>query len=435
MYPLSRSSPNPLVHYLATENSLLTNRPTDDLTHVVLPEAAFAALKVYALRDDAEPVLRYFVQRGRQYLRVGPYVGLLQANATVSIELLPKITPDFAPAAVNMARAALLRMLLGTSELFPRLMPEAGLSRLANFPLPDVLAALFLQRAEKLLHQGLATAYQSVEAEQSFIKGKLLTQRDPLALLTRPDRLPVTFDERSRDNAPNRLLKACLRRLSGGVYTRPARQYLFMLDEVPDSTDWRCDLAVARQQDRTFRDYAWLWPWAEWLLGGQAPGTGAGANQLPGLLFSTQTLFENYVATSLKRCLPAEFSVRTQESPYHLLHDAAGRAAHRLRPDVVVRQDDALWVLDTKWKLIRGDEASAGQLSSADLYQLHAYGQRYADEGKRVKLALIYPKTANFASAPPPLFYNPQLPLYLIPTDLSIPARHMVEKLCEYLTR
>ncbi len=417
------------MHYFATEHSILTNRPTDDPTHVVLPEAAFAALKVYALRDDAEPLLRYFVQRGRPYLRVGPYVGLLRASASVSIELLPKITPDFTPAVVNTARAALLRMLLGASELFPRLLPEARLNRLANFPLPDVLAALFLQRAEKLLHRGLVTAYHSVEDHQPFVKGKVLIQRNPFALLMRPGRLPVAFDERTRDNAPNRLLKACLQRLSGGAYARSVRQYLFMLDEVPKPADWRRDLDRARQQDRTFGDYAWLWSWAEWLLGAQAPGTGAGPDQLPGLLFPTQSLFEYYVATSLKRYLPTEFSLRIQESPHHLLTDAAGRATHRLRPDVVIRRGDAIWVLDTKWKLIRGDEAGAGQLSAADLYQLHAYGQRYADEGKRVELALIYPKTADFAIAPLPLFYTSEMPLHLIPADLSVSGRNMVKRL------
>ncbi len=147
--------------------------------HVALPEAAFEALKAYALREDAEPVLRYAVQRGRPGLRVGPYVGLLRASDSVSIELLPKITTDFTPATLSTSRAALLRMLLGASQLFPRLLPEARLSRLADFPLPDVLAALFLQRADKLLHRGLVTAYQSVETEQAFVKGKLLNATRP----------------------------------------------------------------------------------------------------------------------------------------------------------------------------------------------------------------------------------------------------------------
>ncbi len=179
-------------------------------------------------------------------------------------------------------------------------------------------------------------------------------------------------------------------------------------------------------------------------LSERTPGCGPGQNgcwadkhrvparvptSYPVYFFPPKPLFENYVATSLKRYLPTGFSVSIQESPHHLLHDAAGQPAHRLRPDIVVRRDDEIWVLDTKWKLIRGDEARAGQLSAADLYQLHAYGQRYAAGREGVKLALLYPKTDDFAVAPPPLFYTPELPLHLLPVDLSVSARQMVEEL------
>ena len=43
------------------------------------------------------------------------------------------------------------------------------------------------------------------------------------------------FAERTRNNAPNRILKTCLRRLSAGAFGRPVRQYLFALDDIPDT--------------------------------------------------------------------------------------------------------------------------------------------------------------------------------------------------------
>ena len=90
---------------------LLIHLSPGDPAALLLPEAAFDALKTYALRDDAEPIVRYFVQRGREYLRVGPYVGLLQATPSVAIEVLPKIAHDLTPESVTAARASLLRML------------------------------------------------------------------------------------------------------------------------------------------------------------------------------------------------------------------------------------------------------------------------------------------------------------------------------------
>jgi 5-methylcytosine-specific restriction enzyme subunit McrC len=418
--------------YHATEQSLLSCQSGDPAA-ILLPEAAFGALKTYALRDDAEPILRYFVQRGREYLRVGPYVGLLQATPSVAIEILPKTSGDLSPEASTAARTSLLRMLLAVPDLFPYPLPESQFSQLVRFPLPDVLAELFLHRAEKLLHQGLQTDYRTVEEELPFVKGKLRLSQNPLALAQHPERLPVAYDERTRNNPPNRLLKACLQRLRSGNFSRRVRQYLFILEEIPDPLHWREDLALARRHDRTFRAYAWLWPWAEWLLGGFAPGLAEGKNQLPGLLFPTQQLFESYVAICLKRYLPPACEVSIQESAYHLLFDFAGKATHRLRPDVVVRRGNNVWILDTKWKLVQGSDTNISHLSQSDLYQLYAYGQRYLKEKGQVKLGLIYPQTSDFSSAPPPHQYEPHLPLYLLPADLSVSAPQMVARLWESL--
>ena len=418
--------------YLATEQSLISHQPGDPAA-ILLPKAAFEALKNYALRDDAEPILRYFVQRGREYLRVGAFVGLLQATPSVAIEILPKITTNLTPDSVTAARAALLRMLLSVPDLFPHPLPESQFSQLVRFPLPEVLAVLFLQRAEKLLHRGLQTDYRTVEEERPFVKGKLRLSQNPLALALHPERLPVAYDERTRNNPPNRLLKACLQRIRSGKFSRQVRQYLFVLEEISDPQNWREDLALARLNDRTFRAYAWLWPWAEWLLGGHAPGLAEGKNQLPGLLFPTQRLFESYVAISLKRYLRSEFEVSIQESAYHLLFDFAGKATHRLRPDVVVRRGNDVWILDTKWKLVENSGTNVSHVSQSDLYQLYAYGQRYLREKGQVKLGLIYPQTSDFTSAPPPHQYEPHLPLFLLPADLSVPAPKMVAKLWEEL--
>ena len=426
--------PNHLCHHLtllhlATENSILTFGSGASPTDITLPEEVFLALKNYALRDDAQPVLRYFVRRGRAYLRVGPYVGLLQASGTVGIEILPKITPDFSPESVAAARLALLRMLLAVPDLRFLPLPEARLNALARFPLPDALAALFLQRAGTVLHQGLQTDYRIVEAERPFVKGKLRLASNPMALAVHPERLPVAFAERSRNHAPNRLLKACLQRLHSGGNARSARQYLFLLEDIPNPQDWREDLRQARLQNRTFRSYTWLWPWAEWLLGGAAPAGGEGRSNLPGLLFPTQFLFENYVARSLKKHLSASYSVSIQESPHHLLHDARGKAAYKLQPDIVVRRSEDVWVVDTKWKLVQGSGSQVTNLAQSDLYQLYAYGQRYAQGAGNIRLALIYPKNADFAVAPAPLSYEPHLPLHLLPADLSASAGQMIERL------
>jgi 5-methylcytosine-specific restriction enzyme subunit McrC len=422
------------VLYFATEHSLLTTGPAHNGNEeTVLPEEAFEALKAYALRDDTEMLLRYFVQRGRPCLRVGACVGLLQANERVSIEILPKITAGLTSESIKTARMALLRMLQVVPELFPKILPDARLSQLAGLPLPDVLAALFLEKAGQVIHQGLQSSYEQIEDELPYVKGKLQPHRRPWTLLTHPNCLPVAYDKRTRQNAPNRLLKACLQQLKGGMYARQVRQYLFALDDVQEIHDWLQDLSVAKNHSRSFRAYVWLWPWAEWLLGGRAPGVSEGNIRLPGLLFPTQNLFESYIAESFKRHPLPGADVSIQESAHHLLYDPAGTPSHRLRPDVVIRRGDEVWVLDTKWKSIRGNERQVSQVSQSDLYQLYAYGQRYVGTKGKVKLGLIYPQTADFKTAPPPYAYEPHLPLYLLPANLHVPAPEMIGALWHLL--
>jgi len=59
-------------------------------------------------------------------------------------------------------------------------------------------------------------------------------------------------------------------------------------------------------------------------------------------------------------------------------------------------------VLDTKWKLIDGQQATGSDkygLDQGDFYQLHAYGQNYLDGQGDV--VLIYPKTDALHKALP----------------------------------
>lgn len=420
--------------YAATEHTILTpESPGASSRDLVLPDAAFAALQAYATREDAEPVLRYFIQKGRHCLGVGPYVGLLRASQSVSIELLPKITNELSEASIIDSRRVLLRMLQTVPQLFPKILPEAFLNQVSSLPLPEALTIVFLRQAEKLLHQGIQSDYQRKESEQSFLKGRLRIEARPFGWLTHPGQLPVAFDERTADNPANRLLKSCLSSLRLGPYARTVRQYLFTLEDIPESTHWKHDLQQARLHQRTFRAYGWLWPWAEWLLGGKASGFTCGSAQLPGLLFGTQPLFENYVATCLKRYLPPGYEVSIQETTHHLLFNTAGKPSFRLRPDIVIRKDDTLWVLDTKWKQISQRGESIHHISQSDLYQLYAYGQRYQGRAKRVKLGIIYPQTQEFASASPPHTFEQDLPLYLLPANLLAPPSLMVAEIWEAL--
>ncbi len=95
------------------------------------------------------------------------------------------------------------------------------------------------------------------------------------------------------------------------------------------------------------------------------------------------------MAAKLKKHLSGRgYTVSVQDHSYYLFEDPAKRFA--LRPDIVVTReaDQAIFVLDTKWKLLDAQKPNYG-LSQADMYQMAIYQQKYHAE----QVILLYPRT------------------------------------------
>ena len=66
-----------------------------------------------------------------------------------------------------------------------------------------------------------------------------------------------------------------------------------------------------------------------------------------------------------------------------------------MKPDIVVqrKRDGAIFVLDTKWKILSDIKANYG-ISQADMYQMYAYQKKYEAED----ITLLYPRTERVLS-------------------------------------
>ena len=115
----------------------------------------------------------------------------------------------------------------------------------------------------------------------------------------------------------------------------------------------------------------------------------AGSEVALALLFPMETLFESYISTLLKKKLGyTDFSVSAQDKTYHLFDEPGKKFL--MRPDIVVKRksDGAIFILDTKWKILADSKANYG-ISQADMYQMYAYQKKYGAE----KVTLLYPQT------------------------------------------
>ena len=75
-----------------------------------------------------------------------------------------------------------------------------------------------------------------------------------------------------------------------------------------------------------------------------------------------------------------------------------------MKPDIVVKRkrDGAVFVLDTKWKLLSDDPKNHCKMTQADMYQMYAYQKRYG----AARALLIYPAHGELGTLAedPPVF-------------------------------
>lgn len=411
---------------------------SSDLAELFVSDATFGYLKQLAFEADrADGVLTFFVQKGRETIRVHNYAGLLELPDGTQVEILPKVGPG------DVARPVLLTMLRHLRHSpFQTLTPAH--TKAIHLPLWDVFIRLFLDALEVLVRQGLQPTYVSVEENQRFWKGKFQATRHRRENAHHAERLAVAYDRLTTDIPANRVLKMTLLHAQnqpvGGVTQQRIRQLLPALDDVPASASLPDDLRIIRQRtgvsgSRLFHRYEPALRWAEALLGGRAFGvTPAPAHSRqfvsPSLLFPMQRVFEDYVAHGIRSYWPAADAVTVQESSAHLVDEHSGRPKFKLRPDILIRHNDQTLVLDTKWQQLNTGQTSAGNygIEQADLYQLYAYGKKYGASD----LFLIYPASDTFREPLPVFNYDALTRLHVVPFDPVAPLADAVQKLAQY---
>ncbi|MFD2569349.1 McrC family protein [Spirosoma soli] len=412
----------------------------------IVSEAAFQSLRQLAF--DAEGVdnlLSYFVQKGGEYVRVRNYVGLLALADGTQLEILPKILftraleeePDQL-ATIKQTRASLLKMLRRLRQSPFKTFSDAY-TNATHLPLWDVFITTFLDAVEPLVQQGIQRTYVSVDNNERFWKGKLQSTRQQRENAYHAERLAVRYDALTADVPPNRILKTTLlhlqERTSNATSLRRIRQLICVLDEVPASESIPNDLLAIQRAGRLFARYSIALRWAEALLGGKGFGVKIGHTPDLSLLFPMQRVFEDYVAHGIRAYWPEKDQVSVQESSAHLVDEHIGGPKFKLRPDILIRHNDRTFIIDTKWKQLQGNEAGATAsnygIDQVDLYQLYAYGKKYAAED----LFLVYPANEGFRQPLPVFSYDPDTRLHVVPFDLAAPLSDEVEKLASYAFR
>ncbi|GAB3906697.1 McrC family protein [Larkinella knui] len=391
----------------------------NSLTELYLPDGTFDALKNFVTENEDDAVMTFFLQKGRECIRVKNYVGLLETRDGTQLEILPKA------AEADQARTALLRMLLHlrNSPFRSSRSVRLGTNRL---PLWEVFIALFLDEVTPLITRGLQRSYVSQTANQRYLKGKLELVAQVRQNSLHAERMVATFDTHTANLPANRLLKSALQFVQTRARTvanqSRIRQLVFAMEDIPPSERIQDDWRAVTASNRLFEPYQPALRWARALLSGRAYGLSPGRHLTLTLLFPMERVFEDYVAAGFKRYV-TDGEVVIQESSQHLIDNHSGLRKFKLRPDLILRQNGKTTVLDTKWKRIDAANTAGNYgIDQADLYQLYAYGKKYGAS----ELLLIYPATEQFQK-PLDLFgYDETMHLRVVPFDVHLPLREAV---------
>jgi 5-methylcytosine-specific restriction enzyme subunit McrC len=361
--------------------TLIVGRPvrTVDGSRRSLTLKEFNALVRYNERRDE---LAFDV--GHKRLKFRQFVGYIQVG-DLGIEILPKADRG---GNGSESRAqwhdALIEMLRVAGRLGKTSLSNAVVS-LRQESLLEVFVAVFLNEVEGLLHEGLARAYRTVEENGNCYRGRLLVSNHIRANLVHAERFFVTRQAYDLESVPNRILRTALSALTHSNLSDPTRRrrdkVYGAFPEVPTGVFQQSDFDRLRLTRNTVR-YKGALDLARLILLDYSPQLRSGRSDVFSLLFDMNQLWEEYFAAVMKRVVPADVLVDTQES--RTFWSAPGQN-RTLRPDILLRRrssGELVANVDTKWKLPK-----QGRPADSDLKQMFAYNELFGS----TRAFLIYP--------------------------------------------
>lgn len=381
--------------YQITEyGSFITGKQVDG--YVTLPKSTFEQLENFILygkskETDALEIMGLSAKRGLgKVITAKNYVGVLTLNDGTSIEILPKIYSknSYSEGQVKKLVVEMLKSLRNS----PYKSLQTATVNIEKMDIFEIFIRMFIDEVLFIVKRGLKSNYEMIVSNENFFKGKVLFAEQIKRNFAHKERSFVAYDEFNTNRPENRLIKSTLLYLykqTASVRNKTdIKSLLNAFSEISPSTDYTRDFEKY-VPDRNMKDYATALMWSKVFLTGKSFTSFVGSEVAFALLFPMETLFESYIAVQLQKALgAANFRVMAQDKTYHLFTLPSKKFL--MKPDIVVKRnsDKAVFVCDTKWKLLANEKNNYG-ISQADMYQMYAYQKKYNARN----ITLLYPLT------------------------------------------
>jgi 5-methylcytosine-specific restriction enzyme subunit McrC len=378
---------------------------------------------------DSEKPFVLFSKGKRKQIKVKNYVGVIETQEGLHLEILPKIHTGKTTVKEELdeTKIIFLKMLKHLKNSPFVNISKAHIETQKDFPILEVFIKSYIQEAETVFNYGVKSDYVLKEENIPYIKGKIKINGNIKFNFADKSKFYCEYSEYSPDIPANRLVKSTLMKLMK-LTNRYSSYYsinkvLSHLEEVSPSVNIKADLIKVQQPSRLLSKYKMLLLWSEIFLTNKSFTNFKGDNLNMAILFPMEKVFEDYIAHLFKRYSDG-YRIKIQDKSYFLVDSHKGERKFSLRPDIVLdKVEQKKKIIDTKWKLLDENSLRSNyNISSADMYQLYAYGKRYTynDATKESpNLVLLYPSNPNFTKKLDNFIYEGDLELEVIPFDLS----------------
>jgi 5-methylcytosine-specific restriction enzyme subunit McrC len=361
-------------------------------------------------------------KKGKNFIRIKNYVGVVETKDHTVIEILPKIYLENTKDEIETSRKIFLRMLRHLRNSPFKSIDNAFLKS-TRFPILEIFIHTFLEELDILIKRGIKKHYVTQEENVRFLKGSFNFSKQIQHNLLHKERFYVKFDEFNENIPHNRLvnstLMALLKTTKSATNKIRILEYLGFFENVQLSINIQKDLNQIKDLNRLFSDYKTILRWTRVFLLGESFTNFKGKNLNKAILFPMERIFEDYIGYGFKKyCQSA--TVTLQEKKIALVNEHVGSAKFKLKPDIII-SGTSNFIIDTKWKIIDQTKSKENyKISQADMYQLYAYGKKYGTILKASpKLILLYPQQDTFDRPLSFFRYEEGLELEVIPVDLN----------------
>ncbi|MBP3951947.1 McrC family protein [Bacillus suaedae] len=362
--------------------------------YICIPEKTFDELEKFILssnqEDETDPIELMSISSKKgigKIIRVKNYVGLIQMKDGTKIEVLPKIHLKGDSDSEDRTRRIFLKMLRSLNSFAFKQFNFSSLGVMKH-NLFEIFIKMFIEEVRELTKKGIRSGYVTHEDNETFLKGKLDFTQHLKKNAAHKERFYIKYDIYSQNRIENKLIKATLKKLykqsSNLRNKRDIEQLLMFFELVEESVHHQDDLKKVKL-DRSMKDYEVILKWCSLFLLNKSFTPFSGQEVAYALLFSMEKVFEAYVANLMKKELGTDYTISTQDKSYHLFDQPK---KFRLIPDIVVRKEgSAVFVIDTKWKVLHGNQRENYGISQSDMYQMYAYAKKY----QATRVVVIYP--------------------------------------------